>query len=174
MNPSKHYADEIPTPLGVLWAVVDERGALVRLDFAGGRHAPRGRRALEREYRASGIEIEWRPSACAPVARALKRYFTGRATSFDLPVAPRGSAFQQRVWAELRRVPYGETVSYGELARRIGRSGAARAVGRANATNPISVVIPCHRVVGSDGALTGYGGGMERKRALLRLEGVGA
>ena len=174
MSTSKHYADEIPTPLGVVWAVVDERGALVRLDFDGGRNAPRSRAALEREYRARGTELEWRPAACRPVARALKSYFAGRKTSFDLPVAPEGSAFQRRVWAELRRVPYGETVSYGELARRVGRSGAARAVGRANATNPISVVIPCHRVVGANGALTGYGGGMERKRALLRLEGVPA
>ncbi len=171
MSFAKHYTGEIESPLGVVWAVVDESGALVQLDFEGGRNAPRDRRELERRQRARGVALEWRPSALRPVARALRRYFEGRVTSFDLDVAPEGSTFQRRVWTELRRVPYGRTVSYGELARRVGRPGAARAVGRANATNPISVVIPCHRVIGADGDLTGYGGGMERKRALLRLEG---
>lgn len=100
----------------------------------------------------------------------LAEYFAGARREFDLPLAPRGTAFQQRVWEELRRIPYGETISYAELARRVGRPGASRAVGRANATNPIAVIVPCHRVIGSDGALTGYAGGEPLKRALLELE----
>jgi methylated-DNA-[protein]-cysteine S-methyltransferase len=97
----------------------------------------------------------------------LEAYFAGELTTFDLPLAPRGSDFQQRVWAALREIPYGETESYGELATRIGSPGGARAVGLANA---IGIVIPCHRVVGANGSLTGYGGGLERKKQLLDLE----
>ncbi len=103
-------------------------------------------------------------------ADQLDAYFAGQLTSFDLPLAPHGSEFQRRVWAALQEIPYGQTKSYGELAIRIGAPGAARAVGLANGRNPIGIVIPCHRVVGSDGSLTGYGGGIERKRALLDLE----
>jgi methylated-DNA-[protein]-cysteine S-methyltransferase len=102
----------------------------------------------------------------------VREYFAGERTEFDLPLAPAGSAFQQQVWRELRGIGFGETAGYGELAVRLGRAGSARAVGRANATNPIPIVIPCHRVVGSDGCLTGYAGGMEMKTALLRLEGI--
>ncbi|MFN3763308.1 MAG: methylated-DNA--[protein]-cysteine S-methyltransferase, partial [Anaerolineae bacterium] len=91
---------------------------------------------------------------------------------FDLPLDLRGTPFQRRVWEELRRVPYGQTVAYGELARRVGRPGAARAVGRAVGANPVPIIVPCHRVVGADGSLVGYGGGLEIKAALLRLEGV--
>ena len=106
-----------------------------------------------------------------PDARAqLEQYFAGALTEFDLPLAPQGTPFQLRVWQELRRIPYGQSVSYGELARRIGRPGAARAVGLANGRNPIAMVVPCHRVIGADGSLTGFGGGIERKRALLELE----
>ena len=103
-------------------------------------------------------------------ADQLDAYFAGRRSCFDLPLAPHGSDFQQRVWAALREIPYGQTESYGELAERIGSPGAARAVGLANGKNPISIVIPCHRVVGSNGSLTGYGGGLDAKRALLDLE----
>lgn len=108
--------------------------------------------------------------ALAPAARQLAEYFAGERTAFDLPLAPSGTPFQLRVWDELTRIPYGETIGYGELAARIGRPGAARAVGGANARNPIAIVVPCHRVVGGDGSLTGYAGGLGRKRALLALE----
>lgn len=104
------------------------------------------------------------------VREQLEEYFAGRRRSFDLSLAPVGTPFQRRVWDALREIPYGETVSYGEIARRIGRPGAARAVGLANGRNPISVIVPCHRVIGAGGGLTGYGGGLERKRLLLELE----
>jgi methylated-DNA-[protein]-cysteine S-methyltransferase len=100
----------------------------------------------------------------------LRAYFAGELTDFDLPVATGGASFQQRVWAELRKIPYGSTISYGELARRIGNPKASRAVGAANGDNPISIIIPCHRVIGSNGKLTGYGGGIERKKYLLKFE----
>jgi len=100
----------------------------------------------------------------------LEEYFAGTRTVFELPVAPAGTAFQQRVWDELQRIGFGETVSYGELAARIGRPGSARAAGSANAANPVSIIIPCHRVIGTDGSLTGYGGGLEAKRRLLEHE----
>jgi methylated-DNA-[protein]-cysteine S-methyltransferase len=106
--------------------------------------------------------------------KQLDRYFAGRLTDFDLALAPAGSPFLQQVWGELRRVPFGETISYAELARRIGRPGHFRAVGAANGRNPISIIVPCHRVVGSNGNLTGYGGGLERKRWLLEHERAAA
>ena len=101
---------------------------------------------------------------------ALQRYFAGELFEFQLPLAPEGTPFQQRVWQELRRIPYGETISYLELAKRVGDPKSVRAVGRANGANPIAVVVPCHRVIGADGSLTGYAGGLEKKRALLALE----
>lgn len=100
----------------------------------------------------------------------LGAYFAGELTDFDLPLAPRGTPFQLRVWRALRDIPYGRTESYGQLATRIGNPKACRAVGLANGRNPISVIVPCHRVIGSGGDLTGYGGGLERKRQLLALE----
>ncbi len=113
--------------------------------------------------------------AFAEPLRQLKAYFGGRLKTFDLAVDPGGTAFQARVWTALRDIPYGQTVSYGELARRIGDAKAVRAVGLANGANPISIVIPCHRVIGADGTLVGYGGGLTIKRALLSLEqGQGA
>ena len=106
-----------------------------------------------------------------PEARAqLAEYFAGERAAFDLELDPAGTPWQRRVWAALRDIPHGETRSYGEIARALGAPGASRAVGHANGRNPISIVVPCHRVVGSDGRLTGYGGGMERKAALLALE----
>jgi len=103
--------------------------------------------------------------------RQLGQYFAGRRRKFDLPLAPAGTEFQLATWTELTRIPYGETISYGELARRIGRPRAVRAVGAANGANPISVIVPCHRVIGADGTLVGYGGGLAIKRHLLSLEG---
>lgn len=100
----------------------------------------------------------------------LNSYFAGEAVDFDVPLALSGTEFQRRVWTELREIPLGETISYGELARRVGTPGASRAVGLANGRNPVSIVVPCHRVIGADGRLTGYGGGLERKAWLLRHE----
>ena len=115
------------------------------------------------------------PDAFAAASAQLDEYFAGRRTGFDLPIEPSGTPFQLRVWRALRDVDYGETSSYGELARRIGRPRAARAVGAANGSNPISIVIPCHRLIGTSGALTGYAGGIANKRLLLELEaGTGA
>jgi methylated-DNA-[protein]-cysteine S-methyltransferase len=108
------------------------------------------------------------------VRRQLTEYFAGRRRTFSLPLAPRGTAFERRVWQELAAIPCGETRSYAEVARAIGHPDACRAVGRANGRNPIAVVIPCHRVIGSDGSLTGYGGGLPLKRFLLDLEGAPA
>ncbi len=102
--------------------------------------------------------------------RELDAYFAGKRERFDLPLDPQGTAFPKRVWKKLVSIPYGKTVSYSELARRIGRPGAFRAVGAANGQNPISVIIPCHRVLGKNGDLTGYGGGLDMKRRLLELE----
>jgi methylated-DNA-[protein]-cysteine S-methyltransferase len=113
---------------------------------------------------------EREPKAFAEVCRQLGEYFAGERTGFDLPLEPVGSPFQLQVWRALLEIGYGQTLSYGELARRIGRPQAPRAVGAANGANPLSVVIPCHRLVGSNGALTGYGGGVESKRLLLDLE----
>jgi methylated-DNA-[protein]-cysteine S-methyltransferase len=120
----------------------------------------------------TALQPGWRANrgAFADVRRQLAEYFAGDRTAFDVPLAAAGTPFQRAVWRGLRDIPYGETVSYGELARRIGRPSAVRAVGLANGRNPISVIVPCHRVIGADGTLTGYGGGIERKRLLLELE----
>lgn len=110
------------------------------------------------------------PAPLAAAAAQLAEYFAGERTSFDVPLAPHGTPFQLRVWRALREIPYGTTWSYGELARRIGKPSAVRAVGLANGRNPIPIIVPCHRVIGADGSLTGYGGGLDRKRYLLGLE----
>ena len=110
---------------------------------------------------------------CEPFAAAfsqLREYFEGQRTEFDLPLTLHGTEFQRRVWGALRAIPYGQTVSYGQLADRLGQPSASRAVGLANSKNPVSIIVPCHRVVGADGGLTGYGGGIERKRYLLAHE----
>lgn len=104
------------------------------------------------------------------VTRQLAAYFAGQRTRFDLTLSLAGTPFQQRVWATLREIPYGETITYGQLAERVGRPAAARAVGLANGRNPIGIIVPCHRVVGANGGLTGYGGGLARKEYLLSLE----
>ena len=124
------------------------------------------------------ILLKRRAGACGPradsgfedVVEQLQEYFAGTRTVFTVPITPVGTAFQQRVWTALRTIPYGETRSYGQLADAIGNRLAMRAVGAANGRNPISIIVPCHRVIGSDGRLVGYGGGLERKRFLLELE----
>lgn len=128
---------------------------------------------LEHRHGPGEEELGERVADAVPAAREqLSAYFTGELREFDLGVGLRGTVFQQRVWAALREIPYGETCSYAELAVAIGQPTAVRAVGLANGKNPVSIVVPCHRVVGSNGSLTGYGGGMERKHALLTLEGA--
>ena len=110
-------------------------------------------------------------ATCAEAVRQLSEYFEGKREDFDLPLELTGTEFQRQVWTELTAIPFGQTVSYGDLARAIGRPSAVRAVGTANGDNPISIIVPCHRVIGSDGGLTGYGGGLDRKEWLLKHEG---
>jgi len=160
--------DHIETPLGVFAAISNSRDQLVAAGFTEA-HA-RMEELLER-YATGGAGALPRARGPSSARRAIERYFAGEPEALDaLRVAPAGSAFQGLVWRALRRIPHGATVSYGELARSIGRPSAARAVGMANRNNPISIVIPCHRVIGADGSLTGYAGGIERKRWLLAHE----
>jgi len=119
----------------------------------------------------SAAEKQETPLLCK-AAEQLMQYFAGTRTAFDLPLSPQGTVFQRRVWETLCSIPYGESISYGELAAMLGNPKAGRAVGMANHRNPIMIVIPCHRVSGKDGTLTGYAGGLEMKRALLDLEGI--
>ncbi len=178
------FAGYIETPLGAMLAIVDAAGALVRLDFADDTRmqrptGPAGEpgvepgieQAVELGNGVAGKAIR-DDGAVAPVARQLEEYFAGERRRFTLPLAPHGNAFLHEAWARLSEVPYGSIISYGELAKRLSKPTSARAIGRANAVNPISIIVPCHRVIGADGRLTGYGGGLERKAALLRLEGV--
>lgn len=119
------------------------------------------------------VDPSWSTTPCAVLDRTaeqLGEYFAGARTDFDLPLAPAGTPFQRSTWLALREIPYAETINYGQLALRVGNPKAARAVGLANGRNPISIVVPCHRVIGADGSLTGYGGGLDRKRLLLDLE----
>ncbi len=152
------YFTHVPSPVGDLLLAGDQESLRV-LSFAGG--------AKARRPAPEWIE-DSRPFHDA--ARQLDAYFRGELRDFQLPLTPQGTDFQQRVWSDLRRIPYGETISYGELARRIGNPNASRAVGLANGSNPIAIVIPCHRVIGSTGKLTGFGGGLDVKERLLALE----
>jgi methylated-DNA-[protein]-cysteine S-methyltransferase len=162
------YAHQFATPFGEMLAVVDEQGYLSRLDFVDESQA----QAITAKLEKQGETIEQSADACATVVSQLEEYFAGARQRFDLPLLPRGTAFQQTVWGALQQIPYGSTLTYRELAHRIGNPAAVRAVGRANATNPIAVVVPCHRVIGADGTLTGYAGGLARKANLLALEGA--
>lgn len=157
----------IPTPLGPMLAGATD-DALCLLEFAD-------RRMLETQLRRirgqlDAVLVPGETDVTRHVADELDRYFAGELTAFTVPVATSGTPFQEQVWEELRTIPYGQTRSYGEQARRIGRPDAVRAVARANGDNRIAVVIPCHRVIGADGKLTGYGGGLWRKKRLLELE----
>jgi methylated-DNA-[protein]-cysteine S-methyltransferase len=147
-----------------------------RLLLLGDGHALTGLWMIDADRHTTrlGAGLTPRPEAFREVAAQLEAYFAGDLKEFTVPLAPSGTPFQLSVWAELTKIPYGSTVSYGDIARALGkRLVASRAVGLANGANPISVIVPCHRVIGSDGSLTGYGGGLERKQLLLRLEGAG-
>jgi methylated-DNA-[protein]-cysteine S-methyltransferase len=148
-----------PSPVGELILAASEN-ALTAVYFPTSRGLPQ----VEPDSQANDVLLR---AQCQ-----LSQYFARTRTTFDLPLDPGGSAFERRVWEALRRVPYGATVSYGELARRLGDVRATRAVGAANAKNPIPVIVPCHRVVGSRGELVGFGGGLDRKRWLLEHEGA--
>jgi methylated-DNA-[protein]-cysteine S-methyltransferase len=152
------YWYEMASPVGTLLLTGDGTH-LKQIHFQSGpqRLAPRD------EWVAASEPFE-------PVLNQLSEYFAGRRREFDLALAPEGTGFQHLVWRALTEIPYGETVSYGELARRIGNPRASRAVGLANGANPLPIVVPCHRVIGADGSLTGFGGGLEIKQRLLRLE----
>jgi methylated-DNA-[protein]-cysteine S-methyltransferase len=148
----------VDSPLGPLTLVADD-GVLCGLYMTGQRHRP--------PEDAFGVP-DSRPFAEA--VRQLGAYFAGELTVFDLPLRLDGTPFRQRVWSALRDIPYGQTISYGQLADRIGNPAASRAVGLANGRNPIGIIVPCHRVIGASGSLTGYGGGLDRKRRLLAFE----
>ena len=151
----------MPSPIGDL-RIVERDGSIVAIEFSPFRPPADGRPRGERSD-DEPVLVE--------AARQLTAYFAGELTDFDLPLAPVGTDFQQRVWEQLGRIAYGETASYGEIAGRLGMTNAAsRAVGLANGRNPIPIVVPCHRVIGANGTLTGYAGGLERKQQLLELE----
>jgi methylated-DNA-[protein]-cysteine S-methyltransferase len=151
--------DELDSPVGPLLVAADEAG-LRLIHFQAARR---------REPEASW---ERNPASFRALASQLGEYFRRERRAFDLLLAPRGTVFQLATWRTLTTIPYGETISYEELARRVGRPAASRAVGAANGANPLPIVVPCHRVIGKDGSLTGFGGGLGAKRALLELEGA--
>jgi methylated-DNA-[protein]-cysteine S-methyltransferase len=160
--------DQFETPIGEMVIAVDHDGNLRAVDWAD--HTNRMLNLLKRHYGKNGFTLE---SAHNPggLTETMKSYFAGKLSSIDaVPTQTAGTPFQREVWRSLREIPCGLTISYAELAKRIGRPKAVRAVGLANGSNPIGIVIPCHRVIGSGGSLTGYGGGIERKRWLLDHE----
>jgi methylated-DNA-[protein]-cysteine S-methyltransferase len=154
------YFDCIPSPLGEM-VLASDGDSLSGAWFDGQRHQP-----------AVGPSWQRRPglSVLRRAAAELAEYFAGERVAFDVPLAPVGTPFQHDVWRAIAGVPYGETIAYRELAARAGRSGSIRAAGAATGRNPLSIVVPCHRIVAADGALTGYAGGLSRKRALQALE----
>lgn len=152
------YYTTFPSPVGELLAGADPDGRITGLHFLDGHRLP---------AREGWVRDE---QPLAPLREQLDEYFAGERSEFELELAPRGSAFQLAVWRALRAIPYGQTASYGEIAAAVGQPGAARAVGGANNRNPIAIVVPCHRVIGANGTLTGYGGGLPRKQRLLALE----
>jgi len=148
----------VSTPLGDLGAAFDREGRLIRLDRLHGKPA---------QPPAGPV-----PKSLPYLKRQLESYFSGNLRDFNIPMVAVGTEFQQRVWRELEEIPYGQAISYLELARRLGDEKCIRAAARASGANPIAILIPCHRVIGSDGSLVGYAGGLDMKEFLLRLEGV--
>lgn len=171
--PAQTFAlERAATPTGTMLIATDERQRLRAVDWED--HEERMQRLLQRRYGENAIVLRETRSA-SPARRALEAYFEGEFDALEkTPVAANGTAFQSEVWTALRTIPPGRTLSYGALAARIGRPKAVRAVGLANGSNPIAIFVPCHRVIGADSSLTGYGGGLERKRWLLAHEGAGA
>ena len=159
-DPEPAWDTVVDTPFGALRIAGTGQG-LTQVGFAEGEQLSRREPVRQQD---SGLLTEAREQ--------LREYFEGRRQRFSLPVAPAGTPFQQQVWQELQKIPWGTTTTYGEIARRIGQPKAVRAVGSANGRNPVAIVIPCHRVIGSDGSLTGYAGGLGTKRFLLQLEGA--
>jgi methylated-DNA-[protein]-cysteine S-methyltransferase len=167
-QPDYLILDKIAAPIDAFLIAVDQDGVLRAVDFWA--DEPRLRALLKRQYGDVKVETGQAP---APIRRAFEDYFAGDIRALErVPVATVGTQFQRKVWTALQRIPAGETRSYGQLAAEIGEPEAARAVGLANGQNPIAIVIPCHRVIGADGSLTGFGGGLPRKRWLLRHEGA--
>jgi methylated-DNA-[protein]-cysteine S-methyltransferase len=168
MDSQTFQTERFDTPTGRMLLVTDAQGSVHALDWED--HHERSQRLLGRYYRA----VSWtmhEASQESAAKRALVAYFAGELEAIsELSVATSGTAFQNQVWSALREIPTGETLSYGALAKRIGRPAAVRAVGLANGSNPIAIVVPCHRVIGANASLTGYGGGLERKRWLLAHE----
>lgn len=164
----KFFLDRLETPIGEMLLVTDAAGKVRALDWND--YEPRMRALLDRHYGKGRCTLE--PARNTGVTRELiGRYFSGEVTALDqIAVETTGTAFQRSVWNELRHIPVGTSISYGALAQRIDRPKAVRAVGLANGSNPIGLIVPCHRVIGADGALTGYGGGLERKKWLLDHE----
>ena len=167
-SPNALRLDKLATPIGTALLLTDDTGALRARDWQ--EFEDRVQRVVRIHYGASETQPGRAPQA---MRQALSAYFAGDLHALDsIAVAAEGTPFQKKVWAALRRIPVGETLSYSGLAKRIGHPAAIRAVGLANGANPISVVVPCHRVIGADGTLTGYGGGLPRKRWLLAHEGA--
>ena len=160
------YVDTVESPAGPLAFAVDEDGALIRLHFVESNYGP----VMEQELEDEGYVVRADEARTAPMRQELAEYAAGHRTAFNLPLAFAGSEWQKRVWRELTRIPYGETRSYGEIADSLGRPGAARAVGGANAANNLPVVVPCHRVISADGTLGGFNGGLHLKERLLDHE----
>ena len=151
----------LDSPIGPL-TIVERDGALVAILMDGPKRPPLAADAWGRRV----------DDALPEATRQLGEYFAGQRDAFDLPLAPTGTDFQRQVWGALAEIPYGETRSYGDIARAIGKPSASRAVGAANGRNPLSIIVPCHRVIGQSGSLTGYAGGLPIKQALLKLEGI--
>jgi methylated-DNA-[protein]-cysteine S-methyltransferase len=171
-QPLTFALSRLETPIGVALIATDDQGRLRVLDWED--HIERMQRGLDRIYRASGgVRLDESQAAAWPVRDRLKAFFAGDLAAIDaIPVESAGTPFQRKVWATLRKIRAGKTWTYTELAARSGRPEAVRAAGAANGLNPISVVVPCHRVIGMDGSLTGYGGGIHRKEWLLQHEGA--
>ena len=163
-NTMKHYFDTFSTPLGDFSIALDEDNAVVATAFGAAA-------GLRKRFHAGGLVRA--PERARAVRSQLEQFFAGRRDRFEVALSPAGTTFQKRVWQELRRIPFGRTRSYAEVAAAVGRPSAARAVGRAIATNPVCLLVPCHRVIGADGSLTGFAFGTSLKRRLLEHERTG-
>ncbi len=164
------HLDRVPSPIGTLFILTDQAGRVRSVDFSED-DLPRSLQQLKRH---AGVDVDLDESGEPSLAaRQMGAYLAGDLAALDaIVVESAGTEFQQKVWAALRTIPVGKTASYGEIAARIGQPKASRAVGMANNANPIPIIVPCHRVIGSDGSMTGYGGGLGRKRWLLAHEGL--